>query len=56
MTADDPRMDEEDSDSDEDVDGPKPQFQFWAGKDYYNPFVKDFIALHEPYEGEFSIT
>lgn len=55
MTADDVRMDEDSSDSDEDVDSAKPKFQFWAGKDYYNPFVKDFIALHEPYEGEFSM-
>ena len=26
-------------------------YQKWVGKDYYNPFVKDFIELHRPHEG-----
>ena len=35
----------------EDVDSPRPVFQKWVGKDYYNPFVKDFIDLDQPHEG-----
>ena len=30
-------------------------YQKWVGKDYYNPFVKDFIDLHKPHEGKTEI-
>ena len=26
-------------------------YQTWVGKDYYNPFVKDFVDLGKPHEG-----
>ena len=26
--------------------------QRWVGKDYYNPFIKDFTELEEPLSGE----
>ena len=26
-------------------------YQTWVGKDYYNPFVKDFVDLHKPHDG-----
>ena len=26
-------------------------YQKWVGKDYYNPFIKDFIELNKPYQG-----
>jgi len=26
-------------------------YQKWVGKDYYNPFIKDFIELEEPLKG-----
>lgn len=26
-------------------------YQMWVGKDYYNPFVKDFAQLAEPLQG-----
>ncbi len=30
---------------------PDVPLQKWAGKDYYNPFVKDFIELTQPHQG-----
>ena len=27
-------------------------YQKWVGKDYYNPFIKDFIELDKPHEGK----
>ena len=27
-------------------------YQKWVGKDYYNPFIKDFIELDKPFEGK----
>ena len=27
--------------------------QKWVGKDYYNPFIKDFTELHEPLSGKY---
>ena len=30
-------------------------YQKWVGKDYYNPFVKDFIELHKPHDGNASM-
>ena len=41
--------------SHEEVDSPDNSdvpYQKWVGKDYYNPFVKDFIELHKPHEGK----
>ena len=26
-------------------------YQKWVGKDYYNPFIKDFIELNKPHQG-----
>ena len=26
-------------------------YQKWVGKDYYNPFIKDFIELDKPHQG-----
>ena len=26
-------------------------YQKWVGKDYYNPFIKDFIELSKPHQG-----
>ena len=31
-------------------------YQKWVGKDYYNPFIKDFIELHKPHEGNLTKT
>ncbi len=30
---------------------PDVPLQKWVGKDYYNPFVKDFIELTQPHQG-----
>ena len=54
---------EDDSDSDDDdneeeegkrevSDTHRPFFQCWAGKDYYNPFLKGLVEHHEPYKGK----
>ena len=53
---------EDDSDSDDDIeeeegkrevsDTHRPFFQCWAGKDYYNPFLKGLVEHHEPYKGK----
>ena len=24
----------------------------WPGKDYYNPYIKDFVDLSQPHEGQ----
>ena len=26
-------------------------YQKWVGKDYYNPYISDFVELHEPLQG-----
>ena len=26
--------------------------QRWIGKDFYNPFIKDFIELDKPFDGQ----
>ena len=26
-------------------------YQKWVGKDYYNPFIKDFVELNKPHQG-----
>ena len=28
-------------------------YQKWVGKDYYNPFIKDFIELNKPHQGTY---
>lgn len=33
-------------------DTDRPRYQLWVGKDYYNPFMKDFSELHDPFTGE----
>ena len=28
------------------------QYQQWIGKDFYNPFIKDFVELNKPFDGQ----
>ena len=28
-------------------------YQKWVGKDYYNPFIKDFVELEKPFDSEY---
>jgi hypothetical protein len=32
-------------------DGSDMAYQKWVGKDYYNPFIKDFVELNKPHQG-----
>ena len=29
------------------------RLQQWVGKDFYNPFIKDFVELHKPFDGQY---
>ena len=35
----------------EEADAADEGYQVWVGKDFYNPFIRDFIDLHEPFKG-----
>ena len=48
------REEEEEEEEEEEVDAGRAPMQKWIGKDYYNTFVKDFIDLDSPLDGEWS--
>ena len=37
----------------EETDSGEEVYQKWVGKDFYNPFIRDFVELNEPSNGTY---
>ena len=39
----------------EETDSGEEVYQKWVGKDFYNPFIRDFVELEQPFKGKIKV-